>query len=106
MQITRNTKNKKIRKIRDYHGLYVQSLTFLSADVLENIRNRYRETYVLDLAYFPPTLGLAWQATFKKAKVKLDLITDIEVLLMVGKGIRSGLCRTIYQYVKANNKYM
>ena len=32
--------------------------------------------------------GLAWQAALKKAKVKLDLFTDIDMLLMVGKGIR------------------
>ena len=28
------------------------------------------------------------------------------MLLMVEKGIRGGLCYTIYRYVKANNKYM
>ena len=28
------------------------------------------------------------------------------MLLMVEKGIRGGLCNTIPQYVKANNKYM
>ena len=28
------------------------------------------------------------------------------MLLMVGKGIRGGICHSIYQYAKANNKYM
>ena len=28
------------------------------------------------------------------------------MLLMVGKGIRGGICHSIYQYVKANSKYM
>ena len=28
------------------------------------------------------------------------------MLLMVQKGIRGGICNTIYQYAKANNKYM
>ena len=31
---------------------------------------------------------LAWEAALKKTKVKLDLLTNIDVLLMVGKGIR------------------
>ena len=31
---------------------------------------------------------LAWQAELKKTKVKLDLLTDINMLLMVEKGIR------------------
>ena len=30
--------------------------------------------------------GLAWQAGLKKTKVKLDLLTDINILLMVEKG--------------------
>ena len=28
------------------------------------------------------------------------------MLLMVEKGIRGAICHSIYQYVKANNKYM
>ena len=45
-------------------------------------------------------------SSFKKAKVKLALLTDINMLLMVEKGIRVGICHSIYQYTKANNKYM
>ena len=29
--------------------------------------------------------GLAWRADFKKAEVKLELLTDIDMLLMVEK---------------------
>ena len=46
------------------------------------------------------------EAAFKKTKVKLDLLTDINMLLMVEKGIRGGICHSIYRYAKANNKYM
>ena len=60
----------------------------------------------LGTAHFTSAPGLAWQATLKKAKVKLDLLTDINVLLIVEKGIRDRICHTIYRYVKANNKYM
>ena len=52
----------------------------------------------------PPWLG--WQAALKKTKVKLDLVTDIDVLLMVEKFIRGGISHSIYRYAKANNKYM
>ena len=34
------------------------------------------------------------------------MLTDIDMLLMVEKGIRVGTCHTIRRYVKANNKYM
>ena len=64
------------------------------------------EIYKLNPAKFLSAPGLAWQAALKKTKVKLDLLTDIDILLMVEKGIRGGICHSIYQYAKANNKYM
>ena len=51
-------------------------------------------------------LGLAWQAALKKTKVRLDLLTDTDMLLMVEKGIRGGVCHSVYRYEKANKKYM
>ena len=42
----------------------------------------------------------------KKNKVKLGFLTDINVLLKVEKGIRGGICHSIYRYAKANNKHM
>ena len=39
------------------------------------------EIYELDPAKFLSAPGLAWQATLKKTKVKLDLFTDIDMLL-------------------------
>ena len=43
---------------------------------------------------------------FKKTEVKLELLTDNDMLLMVEKGIRGGICNAIHRYAKANNKYM
>ena len=64
------------------------------ADVFENfrkIRNLFKnlEIYQLDLAKFLSALGLTWQAVLKRAKVKLELLTDIDKLFMVEKGIVS-----------------
>ena len=43
---------------------------------------------------------------FKKTEVELELLTDVDMLLMVEKGIRGGICHAIYRHAKANNKYM
>ena len=44
--------------------------------------------------------------TIKKTNAKLDLLTDIDMLLMVERGIRGGIRHSIYRHVKANNKYV
>ena len=62
--------------------------------------------YKLDPAKFLSAPGLAWQAALKKTKVKLDLLTDIDMLLMVEIEMRGGICHSIYRYTKTKNKYM
>ena len=36
----------------------------------------------------------------------MDLLTDVDMLLMVGKGIIGGIGSSIHRYAKANKKYM
>ena len=96
----------KLKNLGDYHDLYVQSDTLLLADVFENFRNKCIEKHKLDPAHFLSAPRLAWQACFKKTGVKLELLTDIDMLLMVEKSIRGGICHAIHRYAKANNKYM
>ena len=98
-------KDFEINNLGEHHDLYVQSDTLLVADVFENFRNMCLEIYKLDPAKFLSATGLAWQAALKKTNIKLDLLTDIDVLLMVEEGIRGGICHSIYQYAKASNKY-
>ena len=76
--------------------MYVQCDTFLLSDVFENIRNKCIEIYELDPVRFLSTPGLAWQACLKKTKVELELLTNIDMLLMVEKGIRG---ESVKQYI-------
>ena len=55
------------------------------------------ETYILDPEKFLSAPGLAWQAALKKSKVKLDFLTDIEMLLMVEKSITTNV--SLYLYI-------
>ena len=86
-----------MRNLGDYHDLYIQSNTLLWTDVFDNYRNMSLEIYELDPVRFLSAPGLAWQAALKKTKVKLDPLTDIDMLLMVQKGIKGGICHFIYQ---------
>ena len=92
----------EIRNRGEYHDLYVRCDTLLLADVFENFRDKYG----LDPVYFVSEPGLAWQACFKKTEVKLELLTDYDMILMIEKGIRGGICQAVHRYAKANNKYM
>ena len=78
----------EIKNLGEYHDLYVQCDTLLLADIFENFINKCIDTYKLDPAHFLSAAGLAWQACLKKTGVKLELLTDNDMLLMVEKGIR------------------
>ena len=99
-------KELKLKNRGDYHDLYVQSDTLSLADVFGNFRNKCIEIYELDPAHFVSAPGLVWQACLKKTRVRLELLTDIDMLLIVEKGIRGGICHSIHKYAKANNKYI
>ena len=99
-------KEFKSKNQGNYHDLFVQSETLLLADVIERFRNKCIEIYELDPAQFLSAPGLAWQACLKNTGVNLELLTDIDMLLMVEKGIRGGICKAIHRYAKVNNKDM
>ena len=86
-----------LKNLGEYHDLYVQSDTF---------RNTCLKVYELDPAHFLSLPGLAWQACLIKTNIKLELLTDYDMLLMVEEGIRGGTCHSIHRHAKANNKYM
>ena len=86
--------------------MYVQSETLLLDDVFINLQNSVLKYMGLILFIIFSKPGLAWQADLKKTKVKLDLLTDIDIVSMEDKCIIGGICRAIHRYVKANNKYM
>ena len=94
------------RSLGDCHDLYVQSDTLLLADVFENFRNMCNKVYELDPVHFLSVPGLAWQACLKKTGVELELLTDVDMLLMVENDVRGGICHATYRYAKINNKYM
>ena len=86
--------------------MYVQTDTLLLADVYKKVRDKCIEIYGLGPSYFLSAPGLAWQACLKKTKVKLELLTDIDMLWIIEKGIRDGICQSVPRHAEANNKYL
>ena len=76
------------------------------AELFEKFRNKCIEIYELYPAHFLSAPGLEWQSCLKNTGVKLELLTNIDMLLIAEKRIRGGVCHAIHRYAKANNKYM
>ena len=68
-----------MKNLGEYHDLYLKSDTLLLADVFENFRERCLKIYQLHPAKFLAAAGLSWQAVLKRTKVKLELLTGIDI---------------------------
>ena len=88
----------EIKNLGGYHGLYLNSDTLLLADVFENFWKISLEIYQLDPARFLSAPELVWQTAFKKTKVELEVLADINILLMVEKGTKGEICHPINRY--------
>ena len=98
--VERICKDFEINNLGEYHDLYVQSDTFLLADIFENFRNMCLKIYELDPVKVLSAPGFAWQAALKSTKIILDLLTTIHMLLMVEKVIRGEICHSILDMQK------
>ena len=75
----------------DYHDIYLKSDVLQLADVFENFRSICHHNYGFDPAHYYTAPGLSWDAMLRYTKVKLEVITDIDMYLMIEKGIRGGV---------------
>ena len=96
----------EMKSLEDYHELYNKTDVLLLADVFENFRGICSLNYGLDPAHYYTSPGLAWDACLKMTEVKLDLLSDVDMLLMIEKGIRGGISMVSKRFARANNTYM
>ena len=87
---------QRVWNVFEIKHFYVQTDTLLLPDVYEKLRDKCIEIYGLDPSYFLSAPGLTWQACLKIANVNLELLTDVDMLLMIESGIRGRICQIIY----------
>ena len=95
-----------IHNLGDYHDLYLRTDVVLLANVYEAFRDTCLKHYKLDPAHFYTSPGLAWKACLKRTGIKLELLTNPDMLLMFERGIRGGITQAVRKYASANDKYM
>lgn len=95
-----------LKTLGEYTDLYLKTDVLLLADVFENFRETCKLHYRLDPSFYLTAPSLSWDAMLLKTGIKLQLINDLEIIRMIQKGIRGGICLCSCRYSKANNKYL
>ena len=95
----------KMRKMGDYHDIYLNTDALLLADVFEQLIKKCLDYYGLDPCHYFSSPGLSWEAMLKMTRIELEVISDIDMHLFIGKGMRGGLSYIAKIHSNANNKY-
>ena len=92
--------------MRKHHDLYIGLDVTLLADCLNPLRKVSKKTFELDVAYYFTLPGYAYDVILKMTGVQLELLSIVDMLQMVERGIRGGNTVVSHRYAKANNPYL
>jgi len=74
------------KTLGEYSDLYLKIDILLLADVFENFRDLCLSTYQLDPAFYYTAPGFSFDCMLKYTSMKLELLSDYDMLLMIEKG--------------------
>ena len=90
----------------DYHDLYLKTDVLLLADVSEKFIHTCLDYYGLNTCHYFSSPGLRWDAMLTMTGIELNLISDLDMHLLIEKGMRGGISYITKRLGKANKKYM
>ena len=94
------------KTLEDYLMLYLKTDVLLLTDVFENFRLVCKNIYNLDPCHYYTAPGLSWDAMLKITNIKLDLLTDLDMISFIQKGTRGGIVQCSNRHSVANHKYL
>ncbi|CAG9840781.1 unnamed protein product [Diabrotica balteata] len=94
------------KSMSDYAMLYLISDVLLLADVFENFRKVCHKEYNLDPCHYITAPALSWDAMLRYTKIELELLTDVDMVHFLKKGVRGGVAQCSKREAVANNRYL
>ncbi|KAG5342008.1 DPOM polymerase, partial [Acromyrmex heyeri] len=73
----------------EFELLYLKTDVLLLADIFENFCS-YLASYCLDPAHCYTLPGFTWDAMLKYTRIRFELLTDIDMVMFIERGIRGG----------------
>ena len=71
-----------MKKMKDYHNLYLKCDVLLLVNFFEKFRNNSLKNYELCPSHYLSAPGLSWDAMLRMTKIKIDLVPDSEMYIL------------------------
>ena len=92
-----------IKHLVEYHDLYLKTDVLLLCDVFEKFINVCLMDNGLDPCHYFSSPRLAWDAMLKMTGIKLEKINDVDMYLLLEKGMRGRISYISKRYSKSND---
>ena len=75
-----------IKTLGEYSDRYLKTDVIILVNIFEDFRNLDLSIYKLDPAHYYTLPGLSWDAMLRYTKIELELLTEMDMLLLIERG--------------------